>query len=228
MDFDDHSQSYESDLNSALQVTGETLDYFSKGRSAFLKQKLSGLIRSSPVSLLDYGCGIGGNTRSLMEALNISQYVGIDPSLDSINRANSAFQQTSNFSFVGSDVPLSTTFDLIYCNGVLHHIPPVERADTFEYLYHHTNPGGYLTIFENNPYNPGTRLVMSRCAFDKDAVTITPPEMVTLGQSGHFSHIHTSYLFFFPAFLKQLRFLEPSLDWCPLGGQYLTVFRRDP
>ena len=34
--------------------------------------------------------------------------------------------------------------------------------------------GGVLALFENNPWNPGTRLVMKRIPFDRNAQTISP------------------------------------------------------
>jgi len=226
MDFDEYSQAYETELNSALSVTGETSDYFSSGRTRFLKQELSSMQFQPSMSLLDFGCGVGGNTESLMTELLPAQYVGVDPSQDSINRAQTQFAGSENISFFNSAGKIDTTFNLTYCNGVFHHIPVAERSEALQFIFEHTTPGGYFSIFENNPLNPGTQLVMYRCPFDRDAVKITPFEMVRLGQSAGFHYLRTRYLFFFPAFLKSLRFIEPALAWCPLGGQYLTIFQK--
>jgi hypothetical protein len=35
---------------------------------------------------------------------------------------------------------------------------------------------GMLALFENNPWNPGARMVMARIPFDRDAVTLSPIE----------------------------------------------------
>lgn len=37
-------------------------------------------------------------------------------------------------------------------------------------------PGGVFAFWEINPWNPGTRHVMSRIPFDRDAIMLTPPE----------------------------------------------------
>ena len=37
-------------------------------------------------------------------------------------------------------------------------------------------PGGLFAFWENNPWNPGTRLVMSRIPFDRDAITLSALE----------------------------------------------------
>jgi len=38
----------------------------------------------------------------------------------------------------------------------------------------------------NNPWNPGTRYVMSRCEFDEDAITLSPPQCRKLLRSSGF------------------------------------------
>ena len=35
-------------------------------------------------------------------------------------------------------------------------------------------PAGYFALFENNPWNPGARLVMRRIPFDRDAIMLSP------------------------------------------------------
>jgi hypothetical protein len=41
-------------------------------------------------------------------------------------------------------------------------------------------PGGLFAPWENNPWNPNTRYVMSRIPFDRDATTLSPPKAVGL------------------------------------------------
>ena len=65
--------------------------------------------------------------------------------------------------------------DLAFCNGVFHHIPPEQRARAIAYVYRCLRPGGLFALWENNPWNPGTRLVMSRIPFDRDALPLSAP-----------------------------------------------------
>ena len=81
-------------------------------------------------------------------------------------------------------------------------------------------------LWENNPWNPGTRYVMSRIPFDQGAVTLTPPEARALVRQGGFQVVRTDSLFFFPRQLKWLRWMEPHLWRLPLGGQYQVLCRR--
>jgi SAM-dependent methyltransferase len=116
--------------------------------------------------------------------------------------------------------------DVVYCNGVFHHIPVPHRNGSVEYIYRCLRPGGLFALWENNPWNPGTRYVMYRCKFDQDAVKISPPEAARLLRKGGFEVLRTDYRFFFPHFLKPLRPLERSLARIPLGGQYQVLARK--
>ena len=79
---------------------------------------------------------------------------------------------------------------------------------------------------ENNPWNPGTRYVMSRIPFDADAITINPLKGRRLVRAAGFEVVRTDFLFIFPHFLRWLRPLEPALLHLPIGGQYQLLCRR--
>jgi SAM-dependent methyltransferase len=117
---------------------------------------------------------------------------------------------------------------LVYCNGVFHHIPPTERAQAVNYIWRSLRPGGLFALWENNPWNPGTRYVMSRIPFDRDAITLSPPEAGSLLRRGGFHVLRTDSLFLFPKLLKCLRWIEPFLSRMPLGGQYQVLCRKPP
>jgi hypothetical protein len=95
-----------------------------------------------------------------------------------------------------------------------------------DYIYRSLRPGGWFALWENNPWNPGTRYVMSQCAFDRDAVTLTPPEAARLLQAGGLRVLRTDFLFVFPRFLKFLRVMEAGLARLPLGAQYQVLCRK--
>jgi SAM-dependent methyltransferase len=116
--------------------------------------------------------------------------------------------------------------DLAYCNGVFHHIAPAEREQAARYIFDRLRPGGVFGFWENNPWNLGARWVMSRCAFDRDAVLLTPPAAASLLRAVGFEMVCTNYLFIFPKCLSFLRFLEPGLSGIPLGAQYLVLGRK--
>jgi hypothetical protein len=83
-----------------------------------------------------------------------------------------------------------------------------------------------FAFWENNPWNPGTRYIMSRVAFDRGAITLTPPQSRALLRRAGFEVLRTDFLFLFPAMLRALRWIEPLASALPLGGQYLVLGRK--
>ncbi len=116
--------------------------------------------------------------------------------------------------------------DLAYCNGVFHHIPPGERPAALGTIRAALRPEGILAFWENNPWNPGTRLVMKRIPFDRDAIPLSAPTARRLLRAEGFDVLRTDFLFIFPRQLKWLRVLEWPLSRAPLGAQYQVLARR--
>jgi len=105
-----------------------------------------------------------------------------------------------------------------------HHIEPESRIAAVQNIHRALRPGGRLALFENNPWNPGTRLVMSRIPFDRDAITLSLPEAKHLVRCGGFTETPASWsLFYFPQPLAFLRFSERALSYLPLGAQYCVL-----
>lgn len=95
-------------------------------------------------------------------------------------------------------------------------------------LFHSLRPDGLLAFCENNPWNPGARMVMRRCPFDRDALPISPRLARRLLRDAGFSLLRTDFLFVFPRRLRCLRFIEPAVASLPLGAQYLVLCRAPP
>ena len=223
--FDVHADSYDADLNQALAVSGEDKDFFANRRVLWVAQCLAKL-REKPSHILDYGCGIGDTSKLLHAAFAASVVVGVDISPRSLELATER-NGTADCQFKSiPDYSDPESIDLAYCNGVFHHIPVDARSSAVEYIFRRVRPGGLFSFWENNPWNPGTRYVMSQCVFDHDAVTLAPPQAKALLRNEGFEILRTEYCFFFPRFLKALRFLEGGLSHVPLGAQYHVLCRR--
>jgi trans-aconitate methyltransferase len=223
----DLSDEYDSMLNQGLRLSGESRAFFLEGRV----KELGRLLPKSfaPRKILDFGCGIGDSTAHLAATFpGASLVVGADTAERALEHAQKTHGST-RIRFV----PMSALerdesgFDLCYVNGVFHHIPPSERAGAMGMLFRSMTPGAVLALFENNPWNPGTRLVMSRVPFDRDAVTLTIPETRRMVRDAGFTEqIAVRTLFYFPRALSMLRPLEPVLGGLPLGAQYGVIARR--
>jgi SAM-dependent methyltransferase len=87
-------------------------------------------------------------------------------------------------------------------------------------------PGGLFGIFEHNPWNPATRIIVSRCPVDRNAELLTRGEAVrTLRRSG-FQTVASRFFLYLPEPLFNLApSVEGALGSLPLGGQYAVLFR---
>jgi trans-aconitate methyltransferase len=150
---------------------------------------------------------------------------GVDVSAASLETARKMHKRDGT-TFALIEEPIGPTFDLAFCNGVFHHIPVAERHAAAAYVHEALVPGGFFALWENNPWNPGTRYVMSRVPFDRDAITLTPPQSRRMLRDAGFDIVRTDYLFVFPHLLRAFRPLERVLAPLPLGGQYLVLARK--
>lgn len=222
--FDEFADQYDVHLNSALSVTGEDKEYFANARLQHLGRMLQSL-GESPRTVLDYGCGTGDTCQLLRGMPNVKSVEGVDLSLRSIEIAKQHRNDECSF-FTIADYKPREDVDLAYCNGVFHHIPVADRSTAVRYVYRALRPGGLFAFWENNPWNPATRFIMSRCAFDDDAIPLSSCESCALLRKGGFKVLSVDYHFFFPRFLRKLRPAESLLSKVPLGGQYQVLCRK--
>lgn len=224
-EFDAYAGDYDAALNQGLKFTGETKEYFAETRMQWLKARLTER-GFTPRSCLDFGCGTGTSAPLLLEGLGLTEYMGFDPSSESVAEASQANPGTA-FSFIHEPTALPQNhFDLAFCNGVFHHIPLDVRAEAFQQVYRSLKPGGWFAFWENNKWNPLVHFIMSRVPFDRDAIMLFPFEAAKNMRQAGFKIRLRDYLFVFPASLKVLRPLEPALCKLPLGGQYLILVQK--
>jgi SAM-dependent methyltransferase len=223
--FDQYAAAYEAALSNALAPSGENREYFAEGRVAWLRRCLAEL--KQPVgSVLDFGCGDGATTPLLLQMLNAKFAAGVDVSAKSLEIARKRdagaqirFETIGEFQSAGE-------MDLAYCNGVFHHILPTQRGAALAMVHGALREGGYFSFWENNPWSLATRYVMSRCAFDRDAIMLSPPEARALLRAGGFEILRTDFRFIFPRALRAFRKIEDVVYRLPLGTQYQVLCRK--
>ncbi len=224
--FDEFVQNYDDVLEQGLRVAGENKRVFAERRIRWLAERLREL-NCHPSTVLDFGCGIGDSSSLILEMLRPREYLGVDTSAKSIDYANMKFGSPERrFKTPNFQAAEWGRFDLAYCNGVFHHISAVDRPLAASYVYQSLRPGGIFSFWENNPWNPGTRYVMSQISFDKDAETLSIRRASDLLTDAGFKILQRRFLFVFPRALRYLRFLEPALSVTPLGAQYQILCQR--
>jgi SAM-dependent methyltransferase len=216
------SEEYEAMLRMGVGLSGEDPAFFLRGRVADLGRALPK--GWAPKRILDFGCGTGESSSYLAKQYSGATVVGVDTSENAIERARRKHgSERVQFGPMGS-LAGRAPFDLCYVNGVFHHIELERRLEAVRAIHAALVPGGYLALFENNPWNPGTRMVMRRIPFDRDAKTLSFGETGKLLRAGGFRLAQSArFLFYFPRPLAFLRVLEPALLRLPLGAQYCVL-----
>jgi SAM-dependent methyltransferase len=223
--FDRYAKTYDAALSRALTVSGESKDYFARARIVYLKGCLDTL--KAPVkSVLDFGCGIGSGSKLLGELLGAEDVVGVDVSPRSIQAARQSYPDM-RFVTLNEYEP-TAEIDLVFCNGVFHHIPLAERPAVVGLVFRALRRGSFFAFWENNPWNPGARYVMARCDFDRDAVMLSARQARRLLRTGGFAIVRTNFQFIFPRWLGFFRGLEPWLSPWPFGAQYQVLCQKPP
>ncbi len=223
--FDEYSDDYAQALQRGLAVSGEDRDFFAERRVAHVRFMLAArTIRR----VLDFGCGDGATCRLLAAAFPGAEVVGTDISMRSVERARARNSSSSVRFLSAQELPgLSRSpADLVYSNGVFHHIEPGERRATVATILGILAPEGVLALWENNPWNPGTRIVMRRIPFDRDAVPLSSRVASHLLRGSGLRIDRMDFLFYFPRALAFLRRTEPFLRRLPLGAQYCAFCTR--
>jgi 2-polyprenyl-3-methyl-5-hydroxy-6-metoxy-1,4-benzoquinol methylase len=110
---------------------------------------------------LDFGCAVGRLTQALAD--HFQEVIGLDIASSMIERARAFNTHGSRVIYIAStaaDLALldSGTFDFVYSNKVLQHIPPANQLEYMKEFVRVLRPGG-VTVFQtrNGPVvRPGT------------------------------------------------------------------------
>ncbi len=215
----DSEQNYDEVLGKGLRLSGESREFFIDGRVRDLADRMPAGFR--PRRILDFGCGTGETCGALARFFPDADIVGVDVAEKPLELARKAARSDRiRFSRWGGGEALGV-FDLCYVNGVFHHIEPGQRNDILRAIRERLAPGAYLSFFENNPWNPGTRMVMRRIEFDRGSIPLSHVSAHELLRgAGFLTPYPTRFLFYFPRILSGLRVFEPALARLPLGAQY--------
>jgi SAM-dependent methyltransferase len=217
MEFDRHAETYSSEVDSAAGVSVEGL----AGEKARLILSVLSRTLGSPdrLRVLDIGCGIGLIEQELEQ--KVADLCAVDMSEKSIDIARTRAPTTRFFHSDGDTLPFDDgSFDAVFTSCVIHHVPPASRAKFTSEMLRILRSGGVAIIIEHNPLNPMTRYIVSRCAFDEDAVLLTCRESAELLAHGGAAVIGRRYSGFLPVRHAVVERIERSLGWLPAGAQY--------
>jgi SAM-dependent methyltransferase len=224
-EFDRYASSYRALHAENIRITGESPDYFAEYKVRHAA-RLAGA-RLPAARILDFGCGIGNSTGFLARHFPGCEVAGTDVSGASLEVARSRTAGATLVPMRGETIPFDDArFGLAFVSCVLHHVPQERHAATLAELRRVLAPGGWLVLYEHNPWNPLTVRAVESCEFDRTAVLIGARTLRRSVAAAGFGAAATRYIVFFPKFLRFLRRFEPLLAWLPLGAQYCIAARR--
>jgi SAM-dependent methyltransferase len=225
--FDRLSSSYEELLRDPLR------DRFTGHEPAFFHRRKADLIRrffrrrglaTSGLCYLDAGCGKGELLQLLQP--DFKQTAGCDISagmMQEIAGIETRVQKDPLQIPFGDD-----EFDLVTAVCVYHHVPPANRAQLTNEIRRVLRPAGILCLIEHNPFNPVTRIIVSRTPVDADAILLPASEAWALATDAGLVPLEQDYFLYFPqALYRYLGRVEMALAKVPLGGQYAVFSRKN-
>lgn len=173
---------------------------------------------------LDVGCGKGELLR--LGAAGFREAIGCDPSEGMLRDCSGLTVALQSESTV---LPFeSGGFHLVTAVCVYHHLSESERGQLTREVSRILRPGGLFAIFEHNPWNPVTRLIVSRTPVDAGASLLSARHTRRLMNAAGLSPVDTSYYLYLPPMLFfRMAAIESLLSRVPAGGQY-AVFGRKP
>lgn len=218
--FDAYDRNYREVVQSSIAFSGLKHDFFLQAKahviSDLVEERLGG---AGSVVALDVGCGVGALHPLL--AGTVRDLHGADVSGPCIAAAREANPWVAYRPYNGIELPYPDHFfDLVTTVCVVHHVPPAAWKAFAQELRRVTRPGGCVAVIEHNPLNPLTRLAVSRCEFDRDAVLLTAGRARNLLSEAGLRGVESRFFLLAPSLASPVRKLERLFARVPLGAQY--------
>jgi SAM-dependent methyltransferase len=225
-DFDAFSETYGAAVQRSIDFCGQELEYFTR-RKADLLLDLTGRHLGLPAraTFLDVGCGVGETDELL--AAHVGHLHGVDVAGDAISRAARRNPAAEYRTYDGDVLPYTDrSVDVAFAICVTHHVEPSGRPRFFAELNRVVRPGGLVAVFEHNPFNPLTRVAVSRCEFDDGVELLTRKSVARLLTEAGLVPIEARYIIFTTSTHPRAIAMERTLRHVPFGAQHYVVARR--
>ncbi len=220
-EFDRYDRSYGAVVQSSIDFSGLPHDFFLKAKAELMREKIAAHFGGRKPDGLDVGCGVG--TLHPFARKLFARYCGADISAESIARAKEQRLDIEYAVYDGVTLPYeNASFDFVSTVCVMHHVPPAHWPRFTSELRRVVRRGGLVTVIEHNPFNPLTRLAVSRCEFDRDGVLLRAAKTESLMKQAGLSRVESDYFLFFPLKAPIALRTERALRKLPLGAQYMT------
>ena len=223
VNFDDYNEAYEQLVNDSISFAGRDHSFYIQRKADYLLcfcKRFFG--QTLKLSCLDTGCGTGSMIPYLLP--HFKNVVGVDVSKSSIEQARAKYPNGMFSPIVHSKIPSKDgVFDVTIAICVFHHVRPRDRRILMLEMKRVTSLGGVIMIFEHNPFNPLTRLAVSRCAFDRDAQLLTLNNTYELLKTCGLTIMEHKHILTLPLRSQIGRKLDNRLSTLCIGAQYYVA-----
>lgn len=230
-EFDRFSEDYETVHNRTLPPGASSHDFVVQKAGMASQWAQSYFPGRSGLSVLDFGCGTGRVLALVAESSWCGSLAGVDESAASLETLREAMKGNPKPLALGRsimDLEPGRRCDFIFMFNVLHHIPPAERERLIGQVGAALAEGGVLAVWEHNPFNLLTRLLVAISPLDKHAHLISRRKVDRLMRLSGLECRDSRYVNCLPPKMQKssaVRWMEDALSGWPVGAQYWSLFR---
>lgn len=210
--------------------TSQHENMFGPSHKHYMKQKTDLLLRCirenglNTKTILDVGCGTGELETNLASQFDM---VGVDLAVSVLRVAKDRRRDCEFLRASCNKMPFrDSVFTLGLVVNVLHHLKLDDRQMLFSEISKKIAPGGHVVVFEHNPKNPLTRLVVRGCQIDRGVVLLNTKDVTSLASASKIAKLDIKYLTFFPPVLSFMNSHEKRMQRLPLGGEFMFLGRK--
>jgi SAM-dependent methyltransferase len=224
--FDNYVETYRKEVQSSINFIGQDLDFFIELKANIIIKIASEYFNNpESINILDIGCGIGLTDRHLSGFFK--NLHGVDVEEGVIKKAAEHNPGVKYSLYNGLNLPFGDgSLDMVFAINVMHHVSTDRRENFVKEMNRVLKPGGIAAVFEHNPVNPLTRLAVSRCEFDRDAVLIHKKQLRKKFAVSGFNISEEAFILFFPFRGGLFRSIEKLFTWLPLGAQFYIAGKK--
>jgi ubiquinone/menaquinone biosynthesis C-methylase UbiE len=228
-EFDEYASDYFKSLQNPIRGLIKDNYYFVHTKANIINDIVGNHFKDQKnVNIVDIGAGIGLFEKFIHD--DRIHIFGIDLSYNMLQVAN-AIGNIDTKCYCQADaeqLPLpDDSADIVFSSCVLHHIPFEKIENVIKDLTRVCKPGGMIIIFEHNPYNLLTQLVVKTTRLDRNARLITNKKLVEIADRLGLKKSKVEFILY--GSLGIDRFISSRLRFLtrlPFGGQYCIIFQK--
>lgn len=231
-EFDQYRDSYHEQIeaNFVISLSGRSVDYYAMVKGEYLVEALAERFPPGDrLKIIDIGCGHGNIHPSILRGRPNIEMTGVDMADSVVDVARKLHPEVTYLSYDGVTLPFPDgSFDVAFTVSVMHHVPPAQWQAFLGEMRRVVRPGGLIAVFEHNPFNPFTQMLVNTCPIDKNAKLLRAGRLKALMRGAKLDPFESRYILFTPFEGAFFRALDRMFGWLPLGAQYATLANRTP